>query len=139
MLFPLLTIAACAGLPKPPPGPETDRSFTTASTVPYQDAYRSVARRSSACFAQSGLRSINHSVQADLDTAAKVGRVELFPSGPLDTESSDANRKSYVTTVSANGTGSQITTTGPTRNGAFTVHSMNAQWVAGDPSCTLQR
>lgn len=138
-LVPLACICACAGLPKPPPGLETDRSFTTVSAVSYQDAYRSVARRSTACFAQGGLSSINYSIQADLDAAAMVGRVELFPVGLLSAENKDSDRKSYVTTVAAKGEGSEVTTTGPSRSGAFTVHSINMQWVAGEASCTLQR
>ena len=138
-LLSLTCLCACAGLPKPPPGPETERSFSTVSAVPYQDAYRSVARRSTACFAQSGLSSINYSIQADLDAAAKVGRVELFPVGLFSAENKDSDRKSYVTVVTAKGDGSEVTTTGPSRNGAFLVHSMNLQWVRGEASCTLVR
>lgn len=136
----LVLFQACSGIPKPPPGPETERSFTTGSTVAYQDAYRSIARHSATCFAKTGFfSSINHSVQSDLDSVEKVGRVEVYSSGLLNMESKDEDRKSYVTTVGAKGQGSEVTTTGPTRNGAFIVHSINMQWVRGDPSCTLQR
>jgi hypothetical protein len=65
------------------------------------------------------------------------GRVEVFPVGLFSGESKDSERKSYATLIKAKDDGSEITTTGPTRNGAYLVHLVNMQWVAGDPSCGL--
>ena len=131
--------AGCASPPKPPPGSENNRSFTASTPVGYQDAYRSVARRSSACFGQGGIFSINHQVQADLDAVEKIGRVEVFPVGLYSATDKDSDRKSYVTTIKAKGDGAEVTTTGPVRNTAYIVNLLNMQWIAGVPACSLQR
>lgn len=135
----MMTLMGCAGIPKPPPGSDNDRTFTTSSTMDYQEAFRSVARRSIACFGQSGFFSINHSVQSDLDAVAKIGRVEVFPVGVFSGENKDSDRKSYITTIKATKDGSEVTTTGPIRNTAYIVNLLSMQWVSGDPACSLQR
>ena|SRR5471032_1811507 len=138
MLSISMSLLGCAGMPKPPPGSENDRSFTTFSPVGYQDAFRSIARRSTACFGQSGIFSINYNVQADLDAVAKIGRVEVFPVGIYSGEDKDSDRKSYITTIKAKGDGSEIATNGPLRNTAYIVNMLNMQWASDEPSCALK-
>lgn len=134
-----LALAACANVPSPPPGAETDRTFTTSVTVEYQEAFRTVARRSTACFGQSGMLSINHMVQSDLDAVSKVGRVEVFPSGLFNQAANDRERKSYVTRVVGTATGTEVTTIGPSRKGAYLIHLVNLQWISGVPDCAYRR
>lgn len=132
-------LCSCVGMPSPPPGLDTDRTFTSSVSTDYQDAYRAVARRSTVCFGQGGLLSINHVVQSDIDAVAKVGRIEVLPSGLLNQEARDADRKSYVTRVVAIPSGAEVATTGPTRQGAYLIHLVNMQWIAGIPDCAYQR
>jgi hypothetical protein len=134
-----LALTGCAGIPKPPPGSENDRTFTASTTVDYQDAFRSVARRSTACFGQTGFfTSMNYNVQSDLDAVAKIGRVEVFPVGVFSGEDKDSDRKSYITTIKATERGSEVTTTGPLRNTAYIVNLLSLQWISGKPDCKFQ-
>lgn len=83
--------------------------------------------------------SVNHVVQADIDAVAKEGSVEVLASGLFNQETSDVQRKSYITKIRATPGGSEITTSGPTRKGAYVVHLVNMQWVSGIPDCAYQR
>lgn len=134
-----IALVGCSAIPKPPPGPESERSFTSLSKAEYKGAYRSVAQRARACFGQGGWTSINHDVQSDLDATTMEGRVEVFPVGLFNSESKGSEPKSYTTIIKAKDGGSEITTTGPNRNSAYLIHLINMQWVAGDPSCSLTR
>jgi hypothetical protein len=83
--------------------------------------------------------SVNHVVQSDLDAVAKVGRVEILPSGMLNQEARDADRKSYVTQLAESAPGTDVTTSGPTRKSAYLIHLVNLQWISGVPACAYQR
>jgi hypothetical protein len=134
LLAPAITLlAACAGV-QPPPGPDTDRTFTVTTAVPYQNAFRNINKRAIACFGQSGLGSINHSVQSDLDAVAQIGRIEIFPTGLLNAEAKGEQR-SVVITVAARGDSSEVTTTAPSRRTAYAVHLGNIKAVGGETAC----
>jgi hypothetical protein len=129
-----LCLAGCAAYTLPQ-GQEHVRSFTQESSVPYQDAYRLVAKQMRACYRVIGVFGNGYDVQADLDTAQKSASIELYSVGLAGAEKPEDSIFSRTVTIKGTESGSVITTTGQTPKYVFMNHSAIKGWLSGGTTC----
>jgi hypothetical protein len=134
LLWLICTLSGCVGV-EVPAGSENERSFTQRSAQPYREAYRIIAQQMRACYRAIGLFGNGYEVQADLDTAAKTGTVELYYVGLTGAEKPEESTFGRIVTISAAPNGSVITTKGTTPKYAYLTHKTIPMWLDGMVSC----
>lgn len=132
----LVILSGCASLP---PGAEEQREFTQTTSLPYQDAYRIIAKQMRAWHRVIGLFGNGYDIQADLDSASRTGRVELYHVGLTGSSKPEDSMVSRTVTVSAAVNGSTITTVGTTPRFVYMNHRAIMAWLAGSDSCAPAR
>jgi hypothetical protein len=131
LLATLLSLVLVACGTAPPHGQEDQHQFVQASSIGYRDAYLIIARQMRTCYAYRGpIFNIGFDVQADLDTAAQVGRIETYP-----TDGSADHPFRRVVVVRAEGTGSVIETSGPSPRHVYQTHLVITEWLEGKTAC----
>lgn len=118
-----------------PPGQESKREFVQETTLPYRDAYQIIAKQMRACYRVIGLFGNGYDVQADLDTAERVGRVELYHVGLTGASKPEDSMFSRTVTVKGRENGSTVVTTGTTPKYVYVNHLAAKSWLAGSDSC----
>ena len=140
MLKKLLVLAAasfvggCATI-ELPPGQESKREFIQETTLSYKDAYQIIAKQMRACHRVIGLFGNGYDVQADLDAAERVGRVELYHVGITGASKPEDSKFSRTVTVKGRESGSTVTTTGTTPKYVYANHLAVGSWLAGSDLC----
>jgi hypothetical protein len=130
----LLGLAGCASV-QLPPGAEERRDFTQTTSMPYQDAYRIIAKQMRACYRVIGVFGNGYDIQADLDSAARTGRIELYHVGLTGASKPEDSIFSRTVTVTTSGTGTVIRTVGTTPKYVYINHRAIAAWLAGSDTC----
>lgn len=118
-----------------PPGQESQREFSQETTLPYKDAYQIIAKQMRACYRVIGLFGNGYDVQADLDTAERIGRVELYHVGLTGSSKPEDSMISRTVTVKGRDNGSTVVTTGTSPKFVYGNHLAVASWLAGSDSC----
>jgi len=134
-LFLSTWLAACAQVPVPTEQ-ASQKTFTRSSTLGYQDAYRVIAKQLRACYRAIGLFGNGYDIQADLDTHAKTGTVELYPVGLTGAQKAEASIFSRTVTIVQTESGSRITTTGTTPQYVYQTHMTIPAWLEGADTCS---
>jgi hypothetical protein len=134
LLLAAIALVGCASTP-PPAGQEGQRAYTQQSAMPYQEAYRIIAKQMRACYRSIGPFGNGYDIQADMDTAAKTASVELYPVGLTGAEKPEDSQFSRTVSIKASGTGSLIETTGQTPKWVYMNHRAVTGWLAGDSVC----
>jgi len=120
-----------------PPGQENVNSFIQNSAVPYQNAYRVIAKQMRACYRVIGLFGNGYDVQADLDTANKQGIIEIYHVGLVGASKAEDSIQSRTVTVSDDlQGGSIIKTTGTTPKIVYLTHRTIPEWLSGKETCS---
>jgi hypothetical protein len=130
----LVLLSGCVGL-QPPRGSESTREYLQTSEVPYQEAYRIIAKQVRACYRVIGVFGNGYDVQADLDSAARLGRIEVYHVGLSGASKSEDSMMSRTVTVVATETGSSIRTEGMTPRYVYTTHQAIHGWLNGRDGC----
>jgi hypothetical protein len=133
-----LSLCACASIDMPP-GTESKNVFTREVDVPYQDAYRTVAKQMRACYRVIGLLGNGYDVQADLDTTTQSGRVEVYYVGFTGAQKPEDSMFSRTVVVAKRGEGAEITTSGTTPKIVYLTHQTIPTWLAGIDSCAPRK
>lgn len=128
----ILTGCASIDLPK---GQEDRREFVQETTMPYRDAYELVAKQMRACYRVIGVFGNGYDIQADLDSAARVGRVELYHVGLTGASKAEDSIFSRSVTVQGHEKGATITTSGITPRYVYVNHLSIKSWLSGSDSC----
>ena len=129
-----VSLGGCATI-ELPMGQESKREFVQETTLPYKDAYQIIAKQMRACYRVIGLFGNGYDVQADLDAAERIGRVELYHVGLSGTSKPEDSMFSRTVTVKARDNGSVVVTTGTTPKYVYVNHLAVASWLAGSDSC----
>lgn len=127
-------LSGCAGV-QVPTAQQEQRTFTRETEVAYQDAYRVIAKQMRACYRGLGVFGNGYDVQADLDSAAKTGRIEVYYVGFTGAQKPEDSIFSRTVTVVATPKGSSITTTGTTPKYVYNTHMTIPAWLAGNDVC----
>lgn len=133
-LLNIALLVGCAGI-QIPPGSENEQTFIQESSKPYQDAYRIIAKQMRACYRVIGLFGNGYDIQADLDTMAKTGTVELYYVGFTGAQKPEESIFSRTVTISASPNGSIIKTSGTTPKYVYITHKTIPVWLDGIDSC----
>ncbi len=133
-----VSLTGCATV-QLPPGSEESRTFVQEDPMAYQDAYRIVAKQFRACYRAIGLLGNGYDVQADLDTQANKGTVELYSVSLSGAEKPEDSIFSRSVTIEQNGSGSRITTQGTTPTYVYMTHITIQSWLKGAASCAPPR
>jgi len=128
------SLSACANI-ELPQGQEDRREFVQETTLPYREAYQIIAKQMRACYRVIGLFGNGYDVQADLDTAERSGRVELYHVGLNGASKPEDSIFSRTVTIKARERGSVVITTGTTPKYVYINHLAVASWLAGSDSC----
>lgn len=131
-----LLLGGCATI-ELPPGQENNREFIQETTLPYKDAYQIIAKQMRACHRVIGVFGNGYDVQADLDTAGRIGRVELYHVGLTGASKPEDSMFSRTVTVKGHDNGSTVVTTGTTPRFVYVNHLKVASWLAGSDSCGI--
>lgn len=134
LLVPLIAFAGCASV-QLPPGAEEQREFTQTTSLSYQDAFRIIAKQMRACYRVIGVFGNGYDIQADLDSVARLGRVELYHVGLAGTSKPEDSMFSRTVTVAGNGSGALIKTVGSTPSYVYINHRAITAWLLGSDSC----
>jgi hypothetical protein len=120
-----------------PPGQEQQKTFAQETSLDYREAYRIIARQMRACYRGILFFGIGYDVQADMDTAERTARVELYHVGPTgaSTNPEDSSVSRTVTIKAREGGGATIITTGTTPKYVFMNHLAVKSWLLGGNSC----
>ena len=129
-----VTLGGCATI-ELPPGQESKREFIQETTLPYKDAYQIIAKQMRACYRVLGPFGNGYDVQADLDTAERIGRVELYHVGHTGASKPEDSIFSRTVTVKGRDNGSTVVTTGSTPKYVYANHLAVASWLGGSYSC----
>lgn len=133
----LVLVGAMAGCATPmPPGREDQRTFVQESGLPYQDAYRVIAKQMRACYRTIGVFGNGYDVQADLDAGAKQGVVELYPVGLTGAQKVEDSKFGLRVKAEATPAGTRITSTGTTPSFVFQLDGAIRVWLSGMDSCS---
>ena len=132
LLLGVLTGCATIEMPK---GQEESREFTQETAMPYQDAYRLIAKQMRACYRVIGVFGNGYDVQADLDSVNRSGRVELYYVGLTGAGKPEDSMISRNVTVKGRDAGAVITTSGTTPKFVYVNHLAIKNWLAGGESC----
>lgn len=130
-----LAAAALGGCASLPPELEGRRSFTQESALPYQQAYRIIARQMRACHRYIGLLGNGYDVQADLDGETRTGTVAVYPVGLAGTLKPEEWAFSQSVTIAAAPAGSLITVSGTTPAHVYRTHRKIPLWLGGAEAC----
>lgn len=128
------SLGGCATI-ELPPGQENKREFVQETTLQYKDAYQIIAKQMRACYRVIGVFGNGYDVQADLDTAERMGRIELYHVGLTGASKPEDSMFSRTVTVKARDNGSVVATTGTTPKYVYMNHLAAASWLAGSDSC----
>jgi hypothetical protein len=127
-------LAGCATI-ELPKGQESTREFIQETALPYKDAYQIIAKRMRACYSALTIFGTGYEVQADLDSAERIGRIEVYWVGPTGTLKPEDDPFNRTVTVKARDNGAVIVTTGTTPKHVYANHLAAASWVTGNDSC----
>ena len=130
-------VVALAGCVTVPPEAEKQREFVQTTAMPYQDAYRLIAKKMRACYRVIGVFGNGYDVQADLDTVSRSGRFELYHVGLTGSSKPEDSMFSRTVTVSENGSITEVKTTGTTPRYVYINHRAIASWLAGGETCAI--
>lgn len=119
-----------------PPGQEAERTFVRDTNKPYQEVYRVVAKQMRACYRALGVFGNGYDIQADLDSSAKTGTIELYPVGLSGAQKAEDSIFSRTVVITATPTGATIKTTGTTPKYVYLTHMTIPTWLGGIDSCT---
>jgi hypothetical protein len=129
-----VSVAGCATI-EVPKGQESNREFVQETVLPYKDAYQIIAKQMRACYRVIGLLGNGYDVQADLDSAERIGRVELYYVGLTGASKPEDSIFSRTVTVKARNNGSMVVTTGTTPKYVYLTHLSVKSWLSGSDSC----
>ena len=131
-------LVGCASM-QLPPGAGEQREFTQTASVPYQDAYRVIAKQMRACYRVIGAFGNGYDIQADLDSSSRVGRIELYHVGLAGASKPEDSMFSRTVTVSAADSGTVVRTVGTTPKYVYMNHRAITAWLSGSDSCAPAR
>jgi hypothetical protein len=129
-----LTLVGCATV-QIPLGQESERTFVRDTSKPYQEVYRVVAKQMRACYRVLGVFGNGYDIQADLDSSAKTGTIELYPVGLTGAQKPEDSIFSRTVLITATATGATIKTTGTTPKYVYLTHMTIPTWLNGIDSC----
>jgi len=127
-------LTGCASI-ELPPGQEDSRQFVTETAMPYRDAYQLIAKQMRACYRIIGIFGNGYDIQADLDTAEKTGKVELYHVGLTGASKPEDSIFSRTVIVRGTDKGSTVTTRGNTPKYVYANHLAVRSWLSGSDSC----
>ncbi len=133
----MVLLTACAS-PNVPIGMEQARVFTQQVTTPYQEAYRSIAKQMRACYRGLGLFGNGYDVQADLDSVARKGTVEIYYVGLTGAQKPEDSIFSRTVVVEDKDGKTVITTSGTTPKYVYATHATIPSWLKGVDVCSPQ-
>ena len=128
----LLSGCATIELPK---GQEETREFTQETATPYVTAYQLIAKQMRACYRVIGVFGNGYDIQADLDSANKTGRIELYYVGLTGAAKPEDSSVSRTVTVKERAGGAVVTTTGTTPKFVYANHLAIKNWLSGGETC----
>jgi hypothetical protein len=129
-----IALVACTTAPMPPEDQLTG-TYVQSVAQPYQDVYRTIAKQMRACYRALGLFGNGYEVQADLDSVAQRGRIEVYYIGLTGAQKPEDSKFSRTVLVERDGTGSKVTTTGTDAKVAYLTHATIPTWLRGIDSC----
>ena len=130
----VIALTGCAAL-KLPPGQENEQTFVRETTKPYQEAYRIIAKQMRACYRAMGAFGNGYDIQADLDSAAKTGTIELYAVGFTGAQKPEDSIFSRTVVITGTQAGATIKTTGTTPKYVYLTHMTIPTWLTGADSC----
>ena len=130
----IVILGGCANI-ELPPGQEDRREFVQDTPLSFREAYQIVAKQMRACYRVIGLFGNGYDIQADLDTADSLGRIELYHVGITGASKAEDSIFSRTVTIKARDNGSVVTTAGTTPKYVYANHLAIASWLRGSDAC----
>lgn len=127
-------LSGCASV-QIPPEQINQKTFTQESTKSYQESYRLIAKQMRACYKYIGLLGNGYDVQADLDSANKMGSVEVYYVGLTGAQKPEDSIFSRTVKITEAPNGSLITVTGTTPSYVYQTYRTIPKWLDGIDSC----
>ena len=131
----LIGLAGCASSSLPP---ELDgkKSFEQTSTLSYQEAYRIISRQMRVCFEKVGAGGKNgYDVVSSIDAAGKKATIDALYQSIFSGSNPENSSLSRKVTLTPDGTGSTIVTSGANSKNVYETHVSIRSWLSGIQTC----
>jgi hypothetical protein len=131
----LIGLSGCASSSLPPEL-EGSKSFEQTSTLPYQEAYRIISRQMRVCFEKVGAGGKNgYDVVSNIDASGRQATINAFFYGVFSGPNPENSSLSRKVTLTPDGTGSTIVTSGGVPKNAYETHLSIRSWLSGVQTC----
>lgn len=132
----VMGLAGCASSPSLPPELEGKKSFEQTSTLPYQEAYRVISRQMRLCFEKVGAGGKNgYEVVSNIDASGRQATINAIYHSIFSGSNPESSSLSRKVTLTPDGTGSTIVTSGGQPKKAYETHLSIRSWLSGIQSC----
>jgi len=132
----LIGLAGCASSSSLPPELEGKRSFDQTSPLPYQEAYRIISRQMRVCFEKVGVGGKNgFEVVSSIDAAGRKATINALYHGLFSGSNPEEASQSRKVTLTPDGNGSTIVTSGPDSKNVYETHLSIRSWLSGVQTC----
>jgi len=131
----VIGLAGCA-TSSLPPELEGRQSFDQTSTLPYQEAYRIISRQMRVCFEKVGAGGKNgYEVVSNIDATGRKATIDALYYGVFSGSNPQDSSLSRKVTLTPDGTGSMIVTSGARSKNVYDTHVSIRSWLSGIQTC----
>jgi hypothetical protein len=131
----LIGLSGCASSSLPPEL-EGKKSFEQTSTLPYQEAYRIISRQMRVCFEKVGAGGKNgYDVVSNIDAGGRQATINAIFYSVFSGSNPENSSLSRKVTLTPDGTGSTIVTSGGQPRNAYETHLSIRSWLSGTQTC----
>ncbi len=119
-----------------PPELEGRQSFEQTSTLPYQEAYRIISRQMRVCFEKVGAGGKNgYEVVSNIDATGRKATIDALYYSVFSGSNPQDSSLSRKVTLTPDGTGSTIVTSGAQSKNVYDTHVSIRSWLSGVQTC----
>ena len=119
-----------------PPELEGRQSFEQTSTLPYQEAYRIISRQMRVCFEKVGAGGKNgYEVVSNIDATGRKATIDALYYSVFSGSNPQDSSLSRKVTLTPDGTGSTIVTSGAQSKNVYDTHVSIRSWLSGVHTC----